>query len=196
MRADALATLDDRPDDRLRAGGRGRHRRVRPARRDRRRGATSTARGCTSTARSACGRPRARSCRHLARGAERADSWAVDAHKWLNVPYDGALAIVADREAVRAAMGMRASYLPDERRPRADRLRAGDVAPRPRAADLRGAALARPRRPRRARRSLLRAGAPAGGGDGGARRRAGAQRRRAQPGARALRRRATTSRAR
>jgi glutamate/tyrosine decarboxylase-like PLP-dependent enzyme len=52
--------------------------------------------------------------RHLTRGAELADSWAVDAHKWLNVPYDGALAIVADREAVRAAMSMRATYLPDE----------------------------------------------------------------------------------
>jgi glutamate/tyrosine decarboxylase-like PLP-dependent enzyme len=52
--------------------------------------------------------------RHLTRGAERAHSWAVDAHKWLNVPYDGALSIVADRAAVRAAMSMRASYLPDE----------------------------------------------------------------------------------
>jgi glutamate/tyrosine decarboxylase-like PLP-dependent enzyme len=52
--------------------------------------------------------------RHLTRGADRAHSWAVDAHKWLNVPYDGALSIVADRAAVRAAMSMRASYLPDE----------------------------------------------------------------------------------
>jgi glutamate/tyrosine decarboxylase-like PLP-dependent enzyme len=50
--------------------------------------------------------------RHLVAGAERADSWAVDAHKWLNVPYDGALAIVADREAVRAAIGVTAAYLP------------------------------------------------------------------------------------
>ena len=52
--------------------------------------------------------------RHLTKGVELADSWAVDAHKWLNVPYDGALSIVADRAPVRAAMSMRASYLPDE----------------------------------------------------------------------------------
>ena len=52
--------------------------------------------------------------RGLVRGAERCDSWAVDSHKWLNVPYDGGLAIVADREAVRGAMGVRAGYLPDE----------------------------------------------------------------------------------
>ena len=52
--------------------------------------------------------------RGLVKGADRCDSWAVDSHKWLNVPYDGGLAIVADREAVRGAMGVRAGYLPDQ----------------------------------------------------------------------------------
>ena len=49
--------------------------------------------------------------RHLVRGAERADSWITDAHKWLNVPYDSALVLCADAEAHRAAMTISASYL-------------------------------------------------------------------------------------
>jgi glutamate/tyrosine decarboxylase-like PLP-dependent enzyme len=49
--------------------------------------------------------------RALTAGAELADSWATDAHKWLNVPYDCGVAIVARPEALRAAMGTRASYL-------------------------------------------------------------------------------------
>jgi glutamate/tyrosine decarboxylase-like PLP-dependent enzyme len=44
-------------------------------------------------------------------GLETADSWATDAHKWLNVPYDSGLAIVAHPAPHRAAMGMQASYL-------------------------------------------------------------------------------------
>ncbi|MDA0165145.1 aminotransferase class V-fold PLP-dependent enzyme [Solirubrobacter ginsenosidimutans] len=48
---------------------------------------------------------------HLTRGLERADSWATDAHKWLNVPYDGGLAIVKDRAAHRAALRLSAAYL-------------------------------------------------------------------------------------
>lgn len=49
--------------------------------------------------------------RHLTRGVERADSWAVDAHKWLNVPYDCAAAIVAHPDAHRAAMSLTGPYL-------------------------------------------------------------------------------------
>ncbi len=49
--------------------------------------------------------------RHLVRGAELADSWATDAHKWLNVPFDCGLAFVRDREAHRAAISVTAAYL-------------------------------------------------------------------------------------
>ncbi len=48
--------------------------------------------------------------RHLT-GANRADSWSLDAHKWLNVPQDSGIAITAHPEAHRAAMGYGASYL-------------------------------------------------------------------------------------
>jgi glutamate/tyrosine decarboxylase-like PLP-dependent enzyme len=41
-----------------------------------------------------------------------ADSWATDAHKWLNVPYDSGLVFVRDPEPLRAAMGVSAAYLP------------------------------------------------------------------------------------
>ncbi|MBN2102601.1 aspartate aminotransferase family protein [bacterium] len=49
--------------------------------------------------------------KHLLNGAEQADSWAVDGHKWLNVPYDCGYAFVADSRAHQAAMSHRASYL-------------------------------------------------------------------------------------
>jgi glutamate/tyrosine decarboxylase-like PLP-dependent enzyme len=49
--------------------------------------------------------------RGLLAGSEAADSWATDAHKWLNVPYDSGLAFVAHPEAHRAAMQVTASYL-------------------------------------------------------------------------------------
>jgi glutamate/tyrosine decarboxylase-like PLP-dependent enzyme len=49
--------------------------------------------------------------RSLLGGCERADSWATDGHKWLNVPYDCGIAVVADPEAHRRAMSVQASYL-------------------------------------------------------------------------------------
>jgi len=48
---------------------------------------------------------------HLSIGMEQADSWSTDAHKWLNVPYDCGLAIVANPRAHRAAFGVHAAYL-------------------------------------------------------------------------------------
>ena len=49
--------------------------------------------------------------RDLVHGSEAADSWSVDGHKWLQVPYDSGFAIVRDSEAHRRAMAMSAAYL-------------------------------------------------------------------------------------
>lgn len=51
--------------------------------------------------------------RELVKGVDGADSWAVDAHKWLNVNYDAALAVVADGSALARSMRADAAYLPD-----------------------------------------------------------------------------------
>lgn len=45
-------------------------------------------------------------------GSSAADSWATDAHKWLNTTYDCGIALVRDAETLRAAMRAEASYLP------------------------------------------------------------------------------------
>jgi glutamate/tyrosine decarboxylase-like PLP-dependent enzyme len=49
--------------------------------------------------------------RHLVAGAERADSWATDAHKWLNVPYDCGVVFCRHPDAQAEAMAVSASYL-------------------------------------------------------------------------------------
>jgi glutamate/tyrosine decarboxylase-like PLP-dependent enzyme len=48
---------------------------------------------------------------HLCSGVEEADSWATDAHKWLNVPYDSGIAFCRNPEYLRAAMSTSAAYL-------------------------------------------------------------------------------------
>jgi glutamate/tyrosine decarboxylase-like PLP-dependent enzyme len=49
--------------------------------------------------------------KHWLRGAEKADSWATDGHKWLNVPYDCGYAFVAHPDAHRRSMSYQAHYL-------------------------------------------------------------------------------------
>jgi glutamate/tyrosine decarboxylase-like PLP-dependent enzyme len=51
------------------------------------------------------------SYRHLLQGVEQADSWAMDGHKWLNIPYDCGYAFVAHPEAHRRSMSHQASYI-------------------------------------------------------------------------------------
>jgi glutamate/tyrosine decarboxylase-like PLP-dependent enzyme len=55
----------------------------------------------------------------LLAGVAAADSWATDAHKWLNVPYDCGLAFVRDARVLQTAMAVTAAYLSDasERKP-------------------------------------------------------------------------------
>ena len=50
---------------------------------------------------------------HLAEGYELANSWAVDLHKWLNVPYDSGIVICKDPQLLQNALSVSAAYLPD-----------------------------------------------------------------------------------
>ena len=47
----------------------------------------------------------------LLAGVAEADSWAIDCHKWLNVPYDSAVALVRSPGALETAMSIQAAYL-------------------------------------------------------------------------------------
>jgi len=49
--------------------------------------------------------------RHLSQGVENADSWAVDAHKWLNVPYDSGIVFVKESKSLTGALSQSAAYL-------------------------------------------------------------------------------------
>jgi glutamate/tyrosine decarboxylase-like PLP-dependent enzyme len=48
---------------------------------------------------------------HLMKGFADADSWATDAHKWLNVPYDSGIVFVREPQHLHAAMAVNAPYL-------------------------------------------------------------------------------------
>ncbi|MFW0792939.1 aminotransferase class V-fold PLP-dependent enzyme [Gordonia sp. CPCC 205515] len=49
--------------------------------------------------------------RHLTDGIELADSWTTDGHKWLNTPYDAAMLIVRDAQALSSTMNSDTAYL-------------------------------------------------------------------------------------
>lgn len=48
--------------------------------------------------------------KYLTTGIDLADSWTTDGHKWLNTPYDGAMAICRDGDALARAMNSDAVY--------------------------------------------------------------------------------------
>ncbi|HET7449682.1 MAG TPA: pyridoxal-dependent decarboxylase, partial [Gaiellaceae bacterium] len=120
--------------------------------------------------------------RHLVDGAERADSWATDAHKWLNVPYDSGLAFTAHPDSHSASFTARAAYLifDDDKREQLDWN--PEHSRRARLPGLRGDPVTRPSRDRRNDRAHVCPRkdvrcAPRGDGRGGL------EQRRAEPGA-------------
>ena len=138
-----------RARDRVRAGRQRQHRRVRPAGRDRGRVASGGRVAARRRRLRAVGGGVAVAPRSWSAAPRAPTRCALDAHKWLNVPYDSGLAIVADAEAHARALAL-VGRLPDGLRPaRAGVPGAGVLAPRarrsrstPRCAPSAGAALA------------------------------------------------------
>jgi glutamate/tyrosine decarboxylase-like PLP-dependent enzyme len=103
--------------------------------------------------------------RGLVEGSADADSWATDAHKWLNVPYDCGVAVVRDREAHVAAMNSfeGAAYIPGRAHDERNQSEwVPEFSRRARLHRLRGSARARASRRGRPRRAVLRARPPDG----------------------------------
>jgi glutamate/tyrosine decarboxylase-like PLP-dependent enzyme len=49
--------------------------------------------------------------KHLTKGIGQADSWATDAHKWMNVPFDSGIVFVRDEKHLASSMSASAAYL-------------------------------------------------------------------------------------
>ena len=109
--ARVLASRAGRADHRVPPGRQREQRRLRRPRGGVRRRPTTTGPGSTSTAPSGCGPRPARPPATWSPGSRRADSWATDGHKWLNVPYDCGYAFCAHPDAHAAAMSYTAAYL-------------------------------------------------------------------------------------
>ena len=104
--------------------------------------------------------------RHLLRGAEQADSWATDGHKWLNLPFDSGMVFVAHPAAHRASFAQGTELLRSARGgAQPEGLEPRVVTPRAGVCGLCRDPRARPGGDRRHRRALLRPRRSAGAGD-------------------------------
>ncbi len=82
----------------------------------------------------------------LLAGAGAADSWAIDCHKWLNVPYDSAISVVRTPESLKTAMALSAAYLTSAGGREPWHYRTGSVAAGARGRTVGGVALPGPQR--------------------------------------------------